>query len=103
MAWVYLLVAGIFEMSGVTLMNKWHQEKKKYVLGLIALGFAGSFGFLSLAMNTLSMGTAYAIWTGIGAAGGALLGMVLYNESKERKRIAFILVIIGATIGLKLV
>lgn len=49
------------------------------------------------------MGVAYAIWTGIGAAGGAVLGMVIFKEPKERKRMAFIAVIIVAVIGLKLI
>jgi paired small multidrug resistance pump len=49
------------------------------------------------------MGTAYAIWTGIGASGGAILGMLLYGESKEWKRLVFITMVLGAAIGLKLV
>ena len=49
------------------------------------------------------MGTAYAIWTGIGASGGAILGMILYGESKDWKRIVFIAMVLGAAIGLKLV
>jgi paired small multidrug resistance pump len=49
------------------------------------------------------MGTAYAIWTGIGASGGAILGMLLYGESKDWKRIVFIAMVLSAAIGLKLV
>ena len=58
---------------------------------------------LSTSMMYLPMSTAYAIWTGIGAVGGAILGMIFYNESKDIKRVVCILVILGSTIGLKLV
>ncbi len=54
-------------------------------------------------MKTLPMGTAYAIWTGIGSCGGALLGIIIYGESKDWRRIACIALILSATIGLKLV
>ncbi|RIL76894.1 hypothetical protein BUY37_02930 [Staphylococcus cohnii] len=64
--------------------------------------FAISFLTLSIAMQQLSMSTAYAVWTGIGAVGGAVLGMVFYKESTDIKRIICILVILGSTIGLKL-
>lgn len=49
------------------------------------------------------MGTAYAIWTGIGASGGAILGMILYDESKDWRRLVFIGMVLSAAIGLKLV
>jgi len=70
---------------------------------LMGTGFGLSFLFLTLAMNDLPMGTAYAVWTGIGAAGGAVLSMVLYNESKDWKRLVCIGLVLSATIGLKLV
>jgi paired small multidrug resistance pump len=103
MAWVVLIFAGICEMFGVTAINKWHTEKNWQSLVLLAAGFGASFLFLSIAMKSLPMGTAYAVWTGIGAAGGAILGMVLYGESRDWKRILFILMILGAAVGLKLV
>jgi paired small multidrug resistance pump len=61
-----------------------------------------SFGFLSLAMQALPMGTSYAVWTGIGTIGGTLVGMVFYKESHDWKRILFISMILIAAIGLKL-
>ncbi|WP_053218328.1 DMT family transporter [Virgibacillus senegalensis] len=103
MAWIALVVAGIFEMFGVTMINKLHKDNKWQSFVLLVVGFAGSFLFLAYAMNTLAMGTAYAVWTGIGTAGGALTGMAIYGESKDWKRIAFIIMILGAAIGLKLV
>ncbi|MBD7985331.1 multidrug efflux SMR transporter [Sporosarcina sp. Sa2YVA2] len=103
MAWVSLVVAGLFEMFGVLMINKLHTDRSWKSLALLILGFGASFLFLSYAMKTLPMGTAYAIWTGIGASGGAILGMVLYGESKEWKRLVFIAMVLGAAIGLKLV
>ncbi|SHK58924.1 DMT family transporter [Desulforamulus aeronauticus] len=103
MAWVYLLLAGIFEMTGVALINKLHQDKNWQALLLLLAGFGASFLFLTLAMKSLPMGTAYAVWTGIGAAGGALLGMLYYGESKDWRRVFFICLVLGAAIGLKLV
>ncbi|MEK3886754.1 DMT family transporter [Bacillus sp. FSL K6-3431] len=103
MAWTSLILAGVFEMFGVAMINKWHKDSNWQSLILLILGFGASFLFLAYAMKTLPMGTAYAIWTGIGASGGAILGMFLYGESKEWKRIIFISMVLGAAIGLKLV
>lgn len=103
MAWMYLVIAGLCEMFGVAMINKWHQDRKGFSFLLLLAGFSASFLFLELAMETLPMGTSYAVWTGIGASGGAILGMVLYGESKDCRRILFILLVLGATSGLKLV
>lgn len=103
MAWFYLVLAGLFEMTGVAMINKLHRDKNWQAFALLLLGFGLSFIFLALAMETLPMGTAYAVWTGIGAAGGAILGMLFYNESRNWKRILLIGVVLGAAVGLKLV
>ncbi len=103
MAWVSLFIAGIFEMFGVALINKLNRDRNWQSFLLLILGFGGSFLFLAYAMKTLPMGTAYAIWTGIGASGGAILGILLYGESRDWKRIFFIAMILGAAIGLKLI
>lgn len=103
MEWVFLIVAGLLEMFGVLMINKLHRDRNWQSIILIILGFSLSFFFLALAMQTLPMGTAYAIWTGIGASGGAIVGMLLYGESKDWKRIFFISMVIGATIGIKLI
>jgi len=96
-------LAGICEMIGVGMINKWHHDRKWSSLLFLILGFGASFFFLSIAMEALPMGTAYAIWTGIGASGGAILGMLIYGESKDWKRILFIFMILAAAVGLKLV
>lgn len=103
MEWVYLILAGTFEMIGVTMIHHYHQNRSWKSLTLLLLGFALSFGFLAIALKHLPMGTAYAIWTGLGASGGALLGMLYYGEPKNLSRILFIGLIIGSTIGLKLI
>ena len=103
MAWTSLILAGLCEMFGVAMINKLHKDRNWHSFLLLILGFGASFIFLAYAMKTLPMGTAYAIWTGIGASGGAILGMVLYSESKDWKRVAFIAMVLGAVIGLKLV
>lgn len=89
-------------MFGVAMINKLHKDRNWQSMALLIIGFGASFIFLSYAMRTLPMGTAYAIWTGIGASGGAILGMLVYGESKDWKRIVFITMVLGAAIGLKL-
>jgi paired small multidrug resistance pump len=103
MAWISLVLAGICEMFGVVMINKVHRDRNWQSYLLLLAGFGSSFLFLAYAMKTLPMGTSYSIWTGIGASGGALLGMLLYGESKDWKRILFISMVLGAAIGLKLV
>jgi paired small multidrug resistance pump len=103
MAWFSLILAGIFEMFGVVMINKLHKDRNWKSLVLLFVGFGASFLCLSFAMETLPMGTAYAIWTGIGASGGAILGMLLYGESKDWKRLVFIAMVLSAAVGLKLV
>ncbi|KKI91055.1 transporter [Bacillus sp. SA1-12] len=103
MAWISLILAGLFEMIGVVMISKLHKDRNWKSFVLLVLGFGASFIFLSYAMKTLPMGTAYAIWTGIGASGGAILGMFLYGESKDWKRLIFIAMVLSAAVGLKLV
>lgn len=103
MAWVSLICAGLFEMVGVTMINKWNKERTWQAMLFLILGFSASFFFLAISMQTLPMGTAYAIWTGIGASGGAIMGMLYYGESKDWRRILFIAMVLSAAIGLKLI
>jgi paired small multidrug resistance pump len=103
MAWISLVLAGLCEMFGVVMINKMHSDRSWKSLVLLMAGFGASFFLLSYAMETLPMGTAYAIWTGIGASGGAILGMVLYGESKDWRRLVCITLVLTAAVGLKLV
>ncbi len=102
MAWVALVIAGLCEMTGVYMISKYNDVKSIKNLVLLILAFSLSFAGLAYAMESLPMGTAYAIWTGIGAAGGALLGMLYFNESKDWRRIVCIVLVLGAAISLKL-
>ncbi|QBP39676.1 DMT family transporter [Paenisporosarcina antarctica] len=103
MAWVFLIIAGLFEMTGVVMINQIHKNRNWKSITALFSSFGASFIFLAFAMETVPMGTAYAVWTGIGASGGAVLGMLFYGESKTILRIVFILMVLGAAVGLKLV
>ncbi|WP_341302124.1 multidrug efflux SMR transporter [Lysinibacillus sp. FSL H8-0500] len=103
MAWIALVIAGLCEMMGVYMISKYNEVKNIKNLGLLILAFVLSFVGLAYAMETLPMGTAYAIWTGIGAAGGALLGMLFFYESKDWRRVVCIILVLGAAIMLKLI
>ncbi|MCM2675946.1 DMT family transporter [Alkalicoccobacillus plakortidis] len=101
MVWVSVILAGFCELFGVTMMNQLKTKRGPApIIGLI-LGFASSFILLSYAMNSLPMGTVYAVWTGIGAFGGAIVGMIFYGESRDLKRLFFITLILVSVIGLK--
>jgi paired small multidrug resistance pump len=102
MAWLSLIIAGFCEIGGVMAMNRINRDGKIMSYILLAIAFIFSFSFLSYAMRSISMGTAYAVWTGIGTAGGALVGMLLYGESKEWRRILFISMVLCSAVGLKL-
>lgn len=102
MAWIFLIIAGICEIIGVIIMKKYiNTHAKKYLLALI-LCFMCSFMSLSLSMQSIAMSIAYAIWTGIGAVGSVVVGVVLFKESKNFLKLLFILVILISTIALKL-
>lgn len=101
MAWFVLILAGFCEIAGVMLMTKLLKEKTILALLYLIAAFGLSFSLLSIALSELPMGTAYAVWTGIGTAGGAAAGMVFNGESTDRRRIFFIALILVSVIGLK--
>lgn len=102
MSWIYVIVAGLFEIMGVSGMNRIKDKVSAFNIGYTIIGFGLSFALLTLALQALPMGTAYAVWTGIGAAGSALIGIIKYKESKSALRLFFIALIIASVIGLKL-
>ena len=103
MAWVYLTIAGVFEI-GWAIGLKYSEGFSKPVPSLLTVVAMGlSIWLLALAMRTIPVGTAYAVWTGIGAVGVALLGIVLFGESREVLRIVCLFLIIAGIIGLKVV
>lgn len=103
MAWVWLIIAGIFEICFATLLKLSESfTKPLYTVGFIVAA-AFSFYCLTRAMQVIPIGTAYAIWTGIGAAGVVIFGIVLFNEPVNFPRIFFATTLIASIIGLKVV
>lgn len=102
MAWLFLIVAGVFEI-GFALGLKYSEGFTRLwpTLGFMVSGGV-SFYLLSVAMKTLPVGTAYAVWTGIGAAGTAVLGILLLKESGDVLRVVSIALIIAGVVGLRL-
>lgn len=103
MAWVYLVLAGLLEI-GWPVGLKMSQESESRWLGLaIAVAFMVASGFmLWLAQRDIPMGTSYAVWTGIGAAGTFLVGILFYGDAATFGRIAGVLLIISGVITLKI-
>ncbi len=103
MAWIYLVVAGLFE-CGWAIGLKYTDGFTKLIPSLLTISaMVISFWFLSVAMKTIPVGTAYAVWTGVGAVGVAILGMVLLGESRDITRVICLLLIVSGIVGLKLV
>ena len=102
MAWIYLFVAGIFETAWAIGLKYSAGFTRLGASIFTALAMAISLYLLALALRTLPVGTGYAVWTGIGTVGAAILGILLFNESREVTRILCILLIVAGIIGLKL-
>ncbi|MBX9839333.1 MAG: quaternary ammonium compound efflux SMR transporter SugE [Silvanigrellaceae bacterium] len=102
MAWVYLFLAGFFEIVWAVSLKNIAGLSKPLPIIVTIVGMAISFTFLSLALKNLPIGTAYAIWTGIGAVGVAIYGIIMLGESANLIRIICLLLIVSGIIGLKL-
>jgi quaternary ammonium compound-resistance protein SugE len=101
MAWLYLFLAGLLEI-GWALGLKYTEGFTKLTPSILTVAaMIGSFALLGQALRVLPIGTAYAIWTGIGAVGTAILGIVLFGESRDLARILCILLIVVGIVGLK--
>lgn len=99
--WIYLVLAGIMEI-GWAVGLKYTQGFSQVIPSMITVGFMIlSLYFLSLALKSISIGTGYAIWTGIGAIGTAIIGILLLGDSKELGRVICIFVVIAGILGLK--
>ncbi len=101
MGWIFLILASVFEVGFTTAMRLSDNFKNLPAVGgfLVAVGL--SLLFLELANRSIPLGTAYAIWTGVGAIGTVVIGMIWFGEPATAVRIAFILGIVGCAIGLK--
>lgn len=101
MEWIMLIVAGLFEM-GWAIGLKYSNGFTKLIPSIFTIvGMIASFYFLSLALKNLPLGTAYAIWTGIGTVGTVFLGMILFKEPTDIIRLICIGFIIVGIVGLK--
>ena len=103
MAWIALFFAGLFEI-GWAVGLKYTQGFSRLLPSVWTIAsMVVSLGLLGLALKELPVGTAYAVWTGIGTIGTALLGIALFGEPATAMRLACIALILGGIIGLKLV
>jgi quaternary ammonium compound-resistance protein SugE len=102
MAWIYLILAGLFEVGFAATLKLTQGFTKPLPTALFLACAVASFVLLARAARDLPIGTAYLVWTGIGAAGTALIGILLYHEPATALRLLFIATLIGSIIGLKL-
>ncbi|MBA4220888.1 quaternary ammonium compound efflux SMR transporter SugE [Bosea sp. (in: a-proteobacteria)] len=103
MAWTYLFFAGLFEIGWAIGLKYTHGFTRLLPTVLTVGSMAVSLGLLGLALKSLPLGTAYAIWTGIGTIGTAILGIVLFGEPATALRLACVGLIVAGIVGLKLV
>jgi quaternary ammonium compound-resistance protein SugE len=102
MAWVYLVAAGILEIVWAYAMKQSHGFTRGVPAAITLVTMIGSFALLSLAMRTLPLGTAYTIWTGMGAIGAFLLGIFVLDEIANPMRVAAAALIVAGLIVMKL-
>lgn len=101
MHWIVLLLAGLFEIAWA-LGLKYSQGFSRLVPSILTvLSMLASIALLSLALKRLPLGTAYAIWTGIGAVGGVIVGIMLFGESAQPARLLCVALIVVGIVGLK--
>ncbi len=101
MYWLVLFIAGLFEVAWAIGLKYTDGFSKLLPSVFTIICMIISMGLLAFTVKHLPVGTAYAVWTGIGAVGTAILGMILFNESKELVRIFFIFLIVVGIVGLK--
>lgn len=102
MAWVYLGVAGLLEVLWAYMLKASNNLSKPFEASIAIGAMIASFVVLSMAMKDLPLGTAYTIWTGIGAVGAFVIGIVILGEAATPLRIASALLILAGIVGLKL-
>jgi quaternary ammonium compound-resistance protein SugE len=100
MAWTWIWAAAACEVVWALGLKASDHFKRPGPTALTIVAYLASLWFLSLGMRKLPVGTAYAVWTGVGAAGAAIGGMILYGESREPVRVVFLLVIAAGVAGL---
>jgi quaternary ammonium compound-resistance protein SugE len=101
MAWTYLLLGGLFEIGFASTLKLTENFTKLWPTLIFAVCIVASFFFLERALKDIPIGTAYAVWTGIGAAGTALVGILVYKEPATALRLFFLATLVASIIGLK--
>lgn len=101
MGWLYLLIAGVLEIAFTTVLQLMRTNDTLWLQALFLATVVASFHFLELATQTIPVGTAYAVWTGIGAAGAAILGILFFGEPATLARLLFLALLIASVAGLK--
>jgi quaternary ammonium compound-resistance protein SugE len=101
MSWAYLVLAGLFEVGFASTLKLTEGFTRLWSTLIFTVCILASFLFLEKAARDIPIGTAYAVWTGIGAAGTAIIGILLYKEPATALRLFFIATLIGSIIGLK--
>ncbi len=102
MAWVYLFIAGVFEVAWAVGLKYTEGFTRLWPTLGTAAALIVSMVLLALALRTLPIGTAYAVWTGVGAVGTAIAGVVLFDEPADAARVVCITLIVAGIVGLKL-
>ncbi len=102
MAWIWLTLAGLLEVVWAVGLKYTDGFTRLWPSALTGAAMVASVYFLALAVRTIPIGTGYAVWTGIGAVGVAILGIVLFGEPKGLVRVGSILLIVAGIAGLKL-
>ena len=102
MAWISLILAGCFEIVWATAMKQSHGFSRLWPSVVTICGMIVSFALLSWSMRSLPLGTAYTIWTGIGAVGAFVIGIIVFREAATPMRIVAALLIVGGLVLMKL-
>lgn len=103
MAWFMLILASLCETFAVAMINQLSIKRNWQTVMFVILGLGLALGLLSYSLQTIPMGTGYAIWTGISVVGSSVIGMNYFGESTNWKRMVFITMILCSAIGLKLI
>ena len=102
MPWIFLIVAGLLEIVWAVAMKQSHGFTRVTPIIIMVAAMIGSFGLLAIAMRSLPLGTAYMVWTGIGAVGAFILGVILFGEALTPARITAATLILIGMITMKL-
>lgn len=102
MSWIYLMLAGLFEIGFATTLKLSNNFTKLWPSIIFITSITLSFYFLEKSIEKIPIGTAYAIWTGIGAVGTVFIGILFFKEPASVMRIFFLVTLVGSIIGLKL-